>query len=77
MAHEIVAPALGHPQFAMHALLRRLGVERAEVAVLGAPAPHGREQLASEALRPAAATECWQQRLPDVAAQAPRSRASR
>ena len=62
--HEIAAPAAGHPQFAMHALLRRLGVDRREVATLGAPAPHGREKLTSEALCPASATECWQQRLP-------------
>ena len=30
------APAFGHPQFAMHALLRRLGTTRDEVTVLGA-----------------------------------------
>src|SRR5215813_934961 len=33
--HELVPPAIGHPQFAMHALLRRLGVDRADVRVLG------------------------------------------
>src|SRR5712691_10210763 len=63
---EIIAPAVGHPQFAMHALLRRLGVDRDEVRVLGKPAPHGREKLVSEASCPAAASECWQHRLPDA-----------
>src|SRR5215813_1107547 len=29
--HELVPPAIGHPQFAMHALLRRLSVDRADV----------------------------------------------
>src|SRR5262249_3511684 len=48
-------------------LLRRVGVDRAEVKVLGDSAPHGREKLVSEALCPAAASECWQQRLPDPA----------
>ena len=32
---------------------------------LGEPAPHGRERLASEALRPAAASELWRDRLRD------------
>ena len=62
---EIIAPAAGHPQFAMQALLRRVGVDRTEVKVLGESAPHGREKLVSEALCPAAGSECWQQRLPD------------
>ncbi len=63
---ELIAPSVGHPQFAMHALLRRLGVDRDEVRVLGKPAAHGREKLVSEASCPAAASECWQQRLPDA-----------
>ena len=50
------APAAGHPQFAMQALLARMGVARDEVVVLGTGAA-GREALASEALRPAAATD--------------------
>jgi ATP-dependent helicase/nuclease subunit B len=59
------APAVGHPQFAMQALLHRIGIARDEVEVLGAPAPrdghsHAREFLVCEALRPAAATERWQ-----------------
>src|SRR5207253_4118263 len=53
----------GHPQFGMQALLRRIGVVRDAVEVLGVPAPHGREMLASEALRPAAASELWRERL--------------
>ena len=61
---EIVAPAVGHPQFAIHALLKRLGADRTEVTALGGRAPHGREKLVSEALCPAAGSECWQQRLP-------------
>jgi ATP-dependent helicase/nuclease subunit B len=65
--HEVVAPAIGHPQFAMQALLERLGVGRDEVRVLGSSARNGREKLVSQALCPAAATECWQQRLPDEA----------
>src|SRR5215471_4823019 len=55
-----VAPAVEHPQFAMQALLRRIGIAREEVVALGAPAAHSRERYVSEALRPAAATERWQ-----------------
>jgi len=51
------APAPGHPQFAMQALLARIGIQREEVRAL-APA-RGREWLISEALRPADATEKW------------------
>ena len=64
--HDQIDPASGHPQFAMHGLLRRLGVTRDAVTVLHAPAPHGRERLLSEALRPAAATDLWQDRLADA-----------
>jgi ATP-dependent helicase/nuclease subunit B len=53
------APAAGHAQFAMQALLARIGITRHDVASLAAPAPHGRELLVSEALRPAATTERW------------------
>jgi ATP-dependent helicase/nuclease subunit B len=62
----------GHPQFAMQALLQKIGIVRAAVETLGQPASHGRERIASEALRPAAASELWQQRLaqPDFAAHA-------
>jgi ATP-dependent helicase/nuclease subunit B len=58
-------PAPGHPQFAMHALLERIGIARRDVAILAPPTPAGREVLVSEALRPAAATDKWQARLGD------------
>ena len=54
------APAATHAQFAMHALLGRIGITRADVVRLHAPEAHGRERLVSEALRPAATTEHWQ-----------------
>ena len=40
-----------------------------DVEILGRPAPHGREMLVSEAMRPSNATAQWHQRLaePDVA----------
>ncbi|MBV8754285.1 MAG: double-strand break repair protein AddB [Hyphomicrobiales bacterium] len=56
-------PAYGHPQFAMQALLKGLGVDRSMVAPLAPAAPHGREPLLSEAMRPAAATDRWRERL--------------
>jgi ATP-dependent helicase/nuclease subunit B len=45
-------PAPGHPQSAMHRLLRRMGVARRDVGILVPPSLHGRETLMSEALRP-------------------------
>ncbi len=54
------APAASHAQFAMQALLERIGVVRGEVEDLAPPARYGREALVSEALRPAATTEHWQ-----------------
>src|ERR1700686_170254 len=64
----ITPPASNHPQFAMHALLHRFGIKRGDVEVLGEPAPHGRDVLASEAMRPANATAQWHRRLaqPDI-----------
>ena len=56
------APAAGHAQFAMQALLATLGIVRKDVNQLSPPTPHGREMLLSEALRPASTTERWQQR---------------
>jgi ATP-dependent helicase/nuclease subunit B len=56
-------PASNHPQFAMHALLQRLGIKRGDVEIRGTPAPHGREVLASEAMRPSTATAQWYRRL--------------
>ena len=58
-ARLISAPAVGHPQFAMQALLRRIGIAREQVTMLGEAASHGRQRLASEALRPAAVTDRW------------------
>jgi ATP-dependent helicase/nuclease subunit B len=62
-AAEDIAPAAGHPQFAMHGLLRQLGIKREAVTTLAAPGPQGRELLLSEALRPAASTELWRERF--------------
>ena len=53
----VQAPSFGHPQLAMHGLLRRIGIARDEVVALAASGP--REKLASEALRPPEATEHW------------------
>ncbi|HEX3708588.1 MAG TPA: double-strand break repair protein AddB [Pseudolabrys sp.] len=52
-----------HPQFAMAGLLARLGVARSQVATLVPPAAHGREPIVSEALRPAASSDLWKDRL--------------
>jgi ATP-dependent helicase/nuclease subunit B len=62
-------PASNHPQFAMHALLDRFGIKRGDVEILEPPAPHGRDMLLSEAMRPSNATAQWQERLqrPDIA----------
>jgi ATP-dependent helicase/nuclease subunit B len=63
-------PVHGHAQYAMRALLQRIGVARDAVTMLGAPARHGRERILSEALRPAERTELWQAQLarPEFAA---------
>jgi ATP-dependent helicase/nuclease subunit B len=60
---EKSASAAVHPQFAMQALLGRIGIARDAVNQLVAPAAHGREMLASEALRLAATTDRWQTRF--------------
>jgi ATP-dependent helicase/nuclease subunit B len=52
-----------HPQFAMRALIDRIGIARCDVRTLAPPAAHGREILAGEALRPAGATDAWCSRL--------------
>jgi ATP-dependent helicase/nuclease subunit B len=57
--------AIGHPQFAMHALLKRLDLDRRDVITLGACPAGGREALVSETLRPARATDRWPERLKD------------
>jgi ATP-dependent helicase/nuclease subunit B len=54
-------PASGHPQLAMHALLRRIGIARDDVAALGTSG--ARERLASEAMRPSDASERWAERI--------------
>jgi ATP-dependent helicase/nuclease subunit B len=63
-----IAAAPGHPQFALQALLTRIGITR-EAVVRLAPA-RGRERLVSEAMRPAAATEKWRQSAADPAFEA-------
>ncbi|MES2194433.1 MAG: double-strand break repair protein AddB [Pseudomonadota bacterium] len=60
-------PASNHPQFAMHALLDRFGIKRGDVEILGSPAPHGRDVLVSEAMRPSNATAQWHRRLGEQA----------
>ncbi|WP_375413355.1 double-strand break repair protein AddB [uncultured Bradyrhizobium sp.] len=59
----VSATASNHPQFAMHALLDKFGLQRSDVEPLGAPMRHGREILASEAMRPSNATAQWHRRL--------------
>ena len=53
----------GHSQFAMAALLTRIGISRRDVEILDQPAAHGRERMVSEVLRPAASSELWKDRL--------------
>lgn len=60
-AHDGGTPAAGHPQFAMQALLTRIGIPREAVQELEAGAP--RERMISEAMRPAQTTEQWRTRL--------------
>lgn len=69
-AWDAVGGAAGHPQAAMHALLQRIAVPRRDVGVLVPPQRHGRELLMSEAMRPAAATDRWRDRLADIGASA-------
>ena len=57
-----VRPPPCHAQFAMQALLASLGITRKDVSNCAHAAPHGRELLVSEALRPASTTERWQAR---------------
>ena len=58
-----ILPAPGHPQFALQALLGRIGIGRDAVEPLSEAS--GRERLVSEVLRPAAATELWRERAAD------------
>jgi ATP-dependent helicase/nuclease subunit B len=64
---EAFTPASNHPQFAMHALLKKFGISRRDVEALAEPAPHGRELLMSEAMRPSNATSHWHRRLAEPA----------
>jgi ATP-dependent helicase/nuclease subunit B len=52
-----VAPASGHPQFALQALLTRIGITRDAVKNLAKSG--SRERLVSEALRPASSADAW------------------
>jgi ATP-dependent helicase/nuclease subunit B len=63
-----IAAAPGHPQFALQALLARIGITRGGVVPLAQA--RGRERLMSEALRPAATTEKWRHIASDPAFQA-------
>jgi ATP-dependent helicase/nuclease subunit B len=60
-AHKKIAAAPSHPQFALQALLARIGIGRDGVVNLAESS--GRERVVSEALRPAAATDLWKQRV--------------
>ena len=59
-------PLSSHPQFALHGLLDLLQLKRGDVRALAEPAAHGRELLASEAMRPATETAQWHRRLTEV-----------
>ncbi|WP_257167501.1 double-strand break repair protein AddB [Bradyrhizobium sp. SRS-191] len=59
----ITPPAVNHPQYAMHLLLKRFGLERRDVIRLAPPGRGGREVLISEAMRPSEATAVWHERL--------------
>ena len=52
---------LGHPQFGLARLLKRLGLNRADIGELGAPSPAlcRRAALISAALQPAETTDRW------------------
>ncbi len=55
-----------HPQYSLKQLLDRLGVARSDVEPLGPDVPPAlalREELVSEALRPADTSDCWTQYL--------------
>ncbi len=63
-AKKKVAAAPGHPQFAMQALLTRIGIARSAVNSLAKA--NGREVLLSEAMRPAMQTDVWRERASDL-----------
>lgn len=55
---------LGHPQFGLVKLLRRIGIDRTEVEEIAAPPTFmaTRAKIVSEAFRPAETTDAWAQR---------------
>jgi ATP-dependent helicase/nuclease subunit B len=57
--------APSHPQFALAALLRRFGIDRAAVKPLASA--QERDVLVSEAMRPAEQTDRWSMRLAEIA----------
>jgi ATP-dependent helicase/nuclease subunit B len=59
-----IPAAPGHPQFAMQALLARIGIARSAVDSL--VKANGREVLLSEAMRPAMQTDVWRERANDL-----------
>jgi len=63
----VESSASNHPQYALHALLKRFAINRDDVITLGTPSAHGRELLASEAMRPSNATAQWHKRLSEPA----------
>src|SRR5262249_53903124 len=67
------SPAATHPQYAMQALLKRIGISREEVVSLADATitSRGRERLFSEAFRPAATTDLWRVRSTDAEFSAP------
>lgn len=54
-------PSQGHPQYGLKRLLGQIGIKRADVVELNKPSSPAREKLLSEAFRPAASTDRWQQ----------------
>jgi ATP-dependent helicase/nuclease subunit B len=60
-----VAAAPGHPQFALRALLARIGIARSAVSSLAKA--NGREAVLSEAMRPAMQTDAWRKHADDPA----------
>lgn len=62
-------PALvGHPQYGLHRLLKRLGLPRSEVVEIGAPSDPltARSRLISDALRPSETTDEWISRRAEI-----------
>jgi ATP-dependent helicase/nuclease subunit B len=67
---DTVDPSSGHPQFGLKRLIERIGIAREAVTALGTPLAEDRERLLSEAFRPAATSDLWQERDRFAAAQA-------